>query len=78
MTRLTNILTSVALATALTPVVANATTMIPMGRVQIEAHKAVSGPLPEALRIADTAATYGQATVQSGATNQLYPDSSGG
>ena len=53
MTRFMNIiLASAALATALTPIAANATTMTPLNHVQIEAHKAISGPLPEVQHVA--------------------------
>jgi hypothetical protein len=72
MTRFTNILAAVALATAFLPIAANATTMTPL---QIVAHKALSGPMPEVQRVA---AMHGQVIVQSGATNQRYPDSVGG
>ena len=60
MTRFTNILAAVALATAFLPIAANATTMTPPHQVQTVAHQA------------------GQVIVQSGATNQRYPDSLGG
>ena len=49
--------------------------MTPLHQVQIVAHKALSGPMPEVQR---AAATQGQVIVQSGATNQRYPDSLGG
>jgi hypothetical protein len=75
MTRFTNILAAVALATALLPIAANATTMAPLHQVQIVAHKALSGPMPE---VQCVAAMQGQVIVQSGATNQRYPDSLGG
>ena len=75
MTRFTNILAAVALATALLPIAANATTTTPLHQVQIVAHKALSGPMPEVQRVA---AMHGQVIVQSGATNQRYPDSFGG
>jgi hypothetical protein len=60
MTRFTNILAAVALATAFLPIAANATTTTPLHQVQIVAHQA------------------SQVIVQSGATNQRYPDSLGG
>ena len=75
MTRFTNILAAVALATALLPIAANATTMAPLHLAQIVAHKTLSGPMPEVQRVA---AMRGQVIVQSGATNQRYPDVFGG
>ncbi len=78
MTRFTNILAAVALATALLPIAANATVMTPLHQVQIVAHQALSGPMPEVQRVADAAAMQGQVIVQSGTTNQRYPDSLGG
>ena len=84
MTGFMNILASVALATALTPIAANATTLSPLDHVHIAAHKALSGPMPEVQYIApDSKATTAQRTadqtvVQSGPANQLYPDSVGG
>jgi hypothetical protein len=87
MTRFMNIiLASAALATALTPIAANATIMTPLQHVQIEAHKAVSGPLPEvqtgpANQMYPDSLTYRpveQTIVQSGTVNQMYPDSIGG
>ena len=71
----TNILAAVALAMAFLPIAANATTMTPLHQVQIVAHKALSGPMPEVQRVA---AMQGQVIVLSGATNQRYPDSLGG
>lgn len=82
MTRFMNILASVALATALTPIAANAMTMTPLGHVQVDAYRVLSGPLPEVQNIAANAATaqglMDQTIVQSGATAQLYPDAVGG
>ncbi len=78
MTRFTNILAAVALATALMPIAANASTMTLLHQVQFVAPQALSGPMPEAQRVADAAAMQGQVIVQSGATNQRYPDSLGG
>jgi hypothetical protein len=78
MTRFTNILAAVALATAFLPIAANATTMTPLHQVQIVetvVHQALSGPMPEVQRVA---AMQGQVIVHSGATNQRYPDSLGG
>jgi hypothetical protein len=75
MTRFTNILAAVGLATAWLPIAANAATMTPLHQVQIVAHKALSGPMPE---VQCVAARQGQVIVQSGATNQRYPDSLGG
>jgi hypothetical protein len=46
MTRFTNILAVVALATTSLPIAANATTITPLHQVQIVAHKALSGPMP--------------------------------
>jgi hypothetical protein len=76
MTRFKNILAAAALAAALTPIAANATTMTPLDYVRVAAHKAMSGPLPEIQNIAVDA--HDQILVQSGATNQMYPDSVGG
>jgi hypothetical protein len=79
-----NLLASVALAAALMPIAANATTMTPLDYVRIAAHKAMSGPLPELQNnvVDANAATVhkvrDQVIVQSGATNQLYPESVGG
>lgn len=78
MPRFMNILAAVALAAALTPVAANATSMTPLDYVRIAAHHAVSGPLPEVQRIAAVQGMTGQTVVQSGPANQLYPDSVGG
>jgi hypothetical protein len=78
MTLFTNIFAAVALATALLPIAANATTMTPLHQVQIVAHQALSGPMPEVQHVADVAAMHGQVIVQSGATNQRYQDSLGG
>jgi hypothetical protein len=85
MTRFMNIiLASAALATALAPIAANATTMTPLNQVQIAVHKAVTGPLPEVQHVAanyEAAAAQGligQTIVQSGPTNQMYPDPLGG
>jgi hypothetical protein len=77
-----NIFTSVALAAALTPVAANATIMPPLNRVQIETHKAISGPLPIVQRInfdtSQTQAPQDQTIVHSGTNAQRFPDSVGG
>jgi hypothetical protein len=77
-----NILTSVALAAALTPVAANATIMTPLNLVQIEAHKAVSGSLPVVRRInfdvSQAQAPQDQTIVHSGLNAQMLPDSVGG
>jgi hypothetical protein len=77
-----NILTSVALAAALTPVAANAAIMAPLNNVQIEAHKAASGPLPVVQRInfdtSQAQAPQGQTIVHSGTNAQMFPDSVGG
>ena len=80
MTRFMNIvLASAALATALTPIAANATIMTPLHHVQIEAHRAISGPLPEVQHVATHSdAAKGQTIVQSGPANQMYPDPLGG
>jgi hypothetical protein len=82
MIRFTNLLTSVALAAALTPVAANATIMTPLNRVQIEAHKAISGPLPVVQRInfdaSQAQAPQDQTIVHSGTNAQMFPDSVGG
>jgi hypothetical protein len=82
MSRFTNLLTSVALAAALTPVAANATIMTPLNRVQIEAHKAISGPLPVVQRInfdaSQAQAPQDQTIVRSGTNAQMFPDSVGG
>jgi hypothetical protein len=82
MTRFMNILTSVALAVSLTPVAANAAIMTPLTRVQIEAHKVVSGPVPVVQRINFDAlqaqAPRDQTIVHSGTNAQMYPESVGG
>jgi hypothetical protein len=78
MTRLMNVFTSIALATALTPIAANAAIKTPLDHVRIEVRKATSGPLPEVQHIADVAEIRGKTIVQSGPTNQLYPESTGG
>jgi len=81
MTSFRNILAAAALAAALAPIAANATTMTPLDYVRVAAHKAMSGPLPEIQNIAvnaNAATVHNQTLVQSGATNQLYPDSVGG
>jgi hypothetical protein len=82
MTRFTNILTSVALAAALTPVAANATITTPLNRVQIEARQAVYGPLPAVQRInldaSQAQAPQDQTIVHSGTNAQMFPDSVGG
>jgi hypothetical protein len=49
--------------------------MTPLHQAQIVAHKTLSGPMPE---VQPVTAMHGQVIVQSGATNQLYPDSFGG
>jgi hypothetical protein len=82
MTRFMNILTSVALAGALTPVAANATIMTPLDHVQVETHKAISGPVPVVQRIdydaSQALAPQGQTIVHSGTNAQMYPESVGG
>ena len=60
-------LASVALATALTPIAANATTLTSLDHVQIDAHRAMSGPGPEVQHIAAGAKS---ATTQ-GLTDQV-------
>jgi hypothetical protein len=83
MMRFRSILASLALATALTPIAANAATMTSLDYVRVAAHQAISGPLPEVQHVAacDVAAaprgTHRSAVV-SGWTNQLYPESLGG
>jgi hypothetical protein len=52
--------------------------MTPLHQVQVVVHHALSGPMPEVQHVADVAAMHGQVIVQSGATNQRYPDSFGG
>jgi hypothetical protein len=82
MTHFTNILTSLALAAALTPVAANAAIMTPLNRVQIEAHRAVSVPLPVVQRInfdaSQAQVPQDQTIVHSGTNAQMFPDSVGG
>jgi hypothetical protein len=84
MTRSGNVFTSVALVAALAPVVANATIMTPLNRIQVEAHKALSGPFPMLQRIADTfdaaqaQAFQNQTIVYRGANAKMFPDSVGG
>ncbi len=72
MTRFMNILASVALATALMPIAANATTVTlssHLTRIHTVAAQC-EAVAPHGLR--------GQTSVQSGWMNQLYPDSVGG
>jgi hypothetical protein len=84
MTRFWNVFASIALATALAPVAANATIMAPLNHIQIEARKAVSGPLPPLQRIADTfdaaqaQTSQNQTIVHSDTNAQMFPDSVGG
>ena len=74
----TKFLPAVALTMALAPFAAQAQAATPLTYVHVAAHKAVSGPLPEAQHVADVAAAQGQVIVQSGATAQRYPVSHGG
>ena len=91
MTRFMTILASFALTAALTPIAAHAMTVTPLNYVQIAAHRAISGPLPQVQHISanSDAATAqelmwqsvvqnGQNIVQSGPANQKYPDAFGG
>jgi hypothetical protein len=83
MARFRSILASLALAAALAPIAANATTMTSLDYVRIAAHNAISGPLLQVQHAAacDAAAAprvTRQSAVVSGWTNQLYPDSVGG
>ena len=77
-----NILTSVALAAAFTPVAANAAIMTALNPVQIEAHKAVSESLPVVQRInfdaSQAHAPLDQTIVHSGTNAQRFPVSDGG
>ena len=83
MTRIINILASVALAASLTPVAADATTTS-LNHIQIMANKAVSQPLPIVQYVADNCdasqaqTPLDQTIVYSGATAQMFPDSIGG
>jgi hypothetical protein len=84
MKRLLNVLASVALATALAPIAADAATMTSLDYVRIATHKAISGPLPEVQHVASCNAAVSQTTndivVSSGDwwANQRYPESFGG
>jgi hypothetical protein len=62
MTRFMNILASVALATALTPIAANAATMTSLDYVHIAAHKAISAPLLEVQHVSPCTAAAAQQT----------------
>jgi hypothetical protein len=73
MIRFKSILASLALATALMPIAANATTMSSVDYVRIAAHNAVA-----ACDAAATPRLAPQQAVVSGWMNQLYPDSVGG
>jgi hypothetical protein len=56
--------------------------MTPLNRVQIEAHKAISGPLPVVQRInfdaSQAQAPQDQTIVHSGTNAKMFPDSVGG
>jgi hypothetical protein len=83
MTRFMNLLASVALATALTPIAANATTLTSLDYARSVAHMYISGPLPEVQHVvacnAAPAQTTNDAIVTSGGwRNQRYPESFGG
>jgi hypothetical protein len=82
MTRLMNVLASVALATALTPIAANAKTLASPGNVQTAPHQVNSDPLPVVQHVpaCNPAADpqTDQTVVTSGWGNQLYPESTGG
>jgi hypothetical protein len=83
MTRFMNVLASFALATALTPIAANATTM-PSWDVGIAAHEAISAPLPEVQHVVACNAAVARQTANNvvvtsgGWRNQRYPESFGG
>jgi hypothetical protein len=70
MTHFLNIITSVALATALMPIAANATTMPPQNHMEIQHAAANAG--------AATQRATDQTVVQSGSTDQRYSESVGG
>jgi hypothetical protein len=81
MTRFTKILAAAAvLMTGLAPIAANAAIATPLDHVQIEAHKAMSGPLPEVQHVSADATQKlaGQTIVRSGAVAQRYTASVGG
>lgn len=81
MTRFMSIFSAVALVAGLTPIAANATIVTPLNYVQVQAHKAMSGPLPEIQHLASADAAHGlkgQTIVRSGAADQRYPDFLGG
>jgi hypothetical protein len=76
--------TSVALATSLTPIAANAATLTSLDYAGTVAHKAISGPLPDVQHVvACNAATARQTTndtvvTSGGWGNQRYRESFGG
>jgi hypothetical protein len=77
MTRFIRIFASVALAAAWTPLAVNAMTATPLNQVQTQAHK--SGPsILSKVQFNQSQSYSDPPFVQSGASNQKYPDSSGG
>lgn len=70
MTRFMSILASVALATTLTPIAANATTKTSLDYARTAAYEAISGPLPEVQHVVTChAATAQRATNQTVVTS---------
>jgi hypothetical protein len=84
MTRFMNVLASVALVTALTPIAANATTLTSLDHARTAAHTGISSPPPDVQDVAacnvDSARqTTNDAVVTSGGwSNQRWPESFGG
>ena len=78
MTRFLNIIASVALATALMPIAANATTMPPQNHMEIQAQPVSEVQLAAANAGAATQSATDQTVVQSGSTDQRYSESVGG
>ena len=78
MTRFLNIIASVALATALMPISANATTMPPQNHMEIQAQPVSKVQLAAANAGAATQSVTDQTVVQSGSTDQRYSESVGG
>ncbi len=80
MIRFTKMLAAAALMSGLAPIAANAAIATPLDHLQVAAHKAMSGPLPEVQHVSAYAAhkLAGQTIVRSGAVAQRYPESVGG
>jgi hypothetical protein len=79
MTRFIRILASVALTAAWTPLAAHAMTATLLNQMQTQAHKTVSSVLPKAPFVVAQVQSYADPPfVQTGSSNQKYPDSVGG